>query len=565
MLKKEERQNMSINVCIDNVQTRIEHFEGRAHLVAPVILLVEGVHDGSGGKVYYPPEELASFVPTWNGIPLPVYHPLDDAGFPISANDPKLVEEKSVGRLWHVEWNDEKLKGEIWIDVEKTKAVAPEVLAKIQNDRQLEVSTGLWFDADLTPGEWNGEKYDMIARSLRPDHLALLPDGKGACSWADGCGVRANADDRTYASWRNMLQRCYNKKAPNYKMYGAKGITVVKKWADSYDAFLKDMGKRPKGKNLNRINPKKGYSPGNCNWKAKLGRDLKKNKEKGGDGVDVDKYLSPFFNEISHGEIRSQLRGLLPAGNEGTWYFIRDVFDGFFVYAKEVNEKASLFKQAYAKDASDVVSLSGDAVEVVEKVEYVQTNLKKEVTQMAEKKVCCPKQVAALIANDLSTFVDDDKDWLEVLTEEQLAKLEPVAPEKVVHFDEVEWDKLTDEQKAKVKTNLSLTEVKAEGDDDTPATVDEYVANAPEAMQDVLKDGLRMYNDKKTKMVNEILANKRNKFSKDVLEKKDAEELEALVELGKSAPADYSANEPSKESGKDDEPLDMPVLNFDKK
>jgi len=482
--KKEKKmlkqQSMSINLFIENIQTSIEHFEGRAHLVAPVVMLKEGVHNNSSGRMYYPASVVSRFPGAWNGVPLPIDHPSDDEGYLVSANYPKIVEEQSVGRVWNVLWDGEKLKGELWIDIEKAKAISPNTLTKIQNDRQLEISTAHWGEHEISPGTWNGEEYDLIAKEIIPDHLALLPDGTGACSWADGCGVRANM--------------------------------------------------------------------------------------KGGDGVQVDKYLSPFFNEISHGDIRSQLRGLLPAGSDNLWYFIRDVFDAYFVYVKEVGDKPTLYKQAYTKDASDVVSLAGDAVEVVEKTDYVKTNLKKEVTQMAEKKVCCPKQVAALIANKLSVFVDDDKEWLEGLSEGQLAKLEPIIPDEVIHFDLIDWGKLTDDQLGAIKANLKLQEVKDEGDtnDIPPATLDEYVANAPPEMQDVLKDGLRMYRGKKTKMVETIMANKRSKFTKEQLEGKDTEELSALVELGQSAPADYTANDASQESGQDDETLDMPVLNFDK-
>ena len=122
----------------------------------------------------------------------PAFRSTAGAGFPVSANNPQTVEKQSVGRLWNVKWDDNKLKGEVWIDVEKAKRISLDVLAMVQGQRKLEISTGLWFEPEPSSGKWNGEAYNAIARNIRPDHLALLPYGHGACSWDDGCGVRVN-------------------------------------------------------------------------------------------------------------------------------------------------------------------------------------------------------------------------------------------------------------------------------------------------------------------------------------------------------------------------------------
>lgn len=171
-----------------NAPVREETFEGRPHLVAPVVLLVHGVHN----RLYYPPEELAKYPAAWNGVPVPVQHPIQD-GQHVSANSPAVIEKQSVGRLFNVRYDTEleKLVGEVWVDIAKARAVSPQALEGLRNG--LEVSTALWCDDDVTPGEWNGEEYDAIVRNIRPDHLALLPGGEGACNWTDGCGIRANA------------------------------------------------------------------------------------------------------------------------------------------------------------------------------------------------------------------------------------------------------------------------------------------------------------------------------------------------------------------------------------
>ena len=71
---------------------------------------------------------------------------------------------------------------------------------------------------------------------------------------------------KTYKSWQSMKERCYNKKASNYLYYGEKGITVCQEWVNSFEGFLKDMGERPDGKTLDRIDGDKDYHIENCRW-----------------------------------------------------------------------------------------------------------------------------------------------------------------------------------------------------------------------------------------------------------------------------------------------------------
>lgn len=69
----------------------------------------------------------------------------------------------------------------------------------------------------------------------------------------------------SYSTWKTMIQRCENPNAKGYKAYGARGITVCDEW-HSFDAFVRDMGVRPKGYTLDRIDNDKGYFKDNCRW-----------------------------------------------------------------------------------------------------------------------------------------------------------------------------------------------------------------------------------------------------------------------------------------------------------
>jgi hypothetical protein len=73
----------------------------------------------------------------------------------------------------------------------------------------------------------------------------------------------------TYVTWGSMLQRCNNPNSSNFFKYGGRGITVCERWF-KFEHFFKDMGERPKGLTLERINNEKGYVLENCKWASPI-------------------------------------------------------------------------------------------------------------------------------------------------------------------------------------------------------------------------------------------------------------------------------------------------------
>jgi len=491
---------------------RDELFEGRPHLVVPVVALVEGVHHGNHGPILYSAEEIQKYVEAWNGCPLPVFHP-GEYGKNMSANSPQVIEERSVGQLFNVFFDSDgaKLKGELWIDIGKADKISPAVLSLIRSGRRLEVSTSLWTDDDWIPGEWHGEEFISTARNFRPDHLALLPGGEGACSWADGCGVRVNDAD---------------------------------------------------GKKLEVNEAMK-------NEKSGLKEKLKALIRSVADAVGL------HVQELSHEELRSKIQHALDAmDNPGWLHFVREVYDDSVVYEARGNNPSEtgqpapivkLYRRGFSVNEEGEVALKDDTEEVREEKTYVPVDNKSAIVNKdhnkKKKEVVMEKKeiVDALIACDRTKFEEGDRDWLTTLETEQLDKLK--APEEK---PKKEPDPKINKEEPKKETEKKESK-KVEPTGNEAPTVEQYIKTAPGEIQAVLNRAVKRDQTIKADLVKALMANDRNSFSEEELKAKEIVELEHLVELGRIE-VDFSGQSGGPESKADDGriPPMPPVFNLNK-
>lgn len=173
--------------------TRVEMLDGREHLVVPMVMITEGVWEGSDGPLFYHGDDLKGTSSVWNHKPVVIYHP-EINGVGVTACDPVILNKQGVGLILNSKYDSKnRLKAEAWLDTAKLKAVDERVLTLLEKGEPINVSTGLFVDlVPVKNGDFKGKKYEVQAKNFRPDHLAILPDKKGACSLEDGAGLLVN-------------------------------------------------------------------------------------------------------------------------------------------------------------------------------------------------------------------------------------------------------------------------------------------------------------------------------------------------------------------------------------
>lgn len=123
---------------------------------------------------------------------------------------------------------------------------------------------GLRDGSTKSCGCWRLEVFSRAGKKT-----AAANSRKGAAKAALSRTHHGHATDArrssTYNTWQAMRQRCSNPKNIKFHLYGGRGVTVCARWS-VFEHFLADMGERPTGRTLDRINPFGNYEPNNCRW-----------------------------------------------------------------------------------------------------------------------------------------------------------------------------------------------------------------------------------------------------------------------------------------------------------
>ena len=110
---------------------------------------------------------------------------------------------------------------------------------------------------------------------------------------------------KSYSTWEGMLQRCNNQNSSNYSEYGERGITICEDWlgTDGFENFYKDMGERPDGMSLDRIDVNGNYCKENCRWETPsvqgFNQRKSSNNTSGRTGVSWNKKIPVVLTNIS--------------------------------------------------------------------------------------------------------------------------------------------------------------------------------------------------------------------------------------------------------------------------
>ena len=232
--------NKLIFSSIETAEVSTQTLDGREFLVVPVVAVKEMVLNG---ELLLAPQ-IEESVKFWNDTPVSIVHPVVN-GKKVSAKGIEFIEKIVVGRLYNTYFEDKRLKGEMWVDIDKANTLggeAKDLLVRFGSGETVEVSTAYYADTDTTAGTFDGNEYSGVQYNIRPDHLAILPHDTGACSCADGCGApRVNEGGKDMPQLKVALQEGESYEMRNEALENAVREAAVPNGSTGWYVYLADI------------------------------------------------------------------------------------------------------------------------------------------------------------------------------------------------------------------------------------------------------------------------------------------------------------------------------------
>lgn len=506
---------------------------GQEHLVVPIVALVEGVIWAINSETpeLVLAEEMAIAPAGWNGRPCFVDHPEDNETNKISGNNPETLEVSSFGILFNAISSDEvlaerKLRFEAWLNLEKAAEVdgAPEIIARLEAadpSDVVEVSVGVFVQAEEVSGKYKGKEYLGVWRNIVPDHLALLPEGsQGACSVEMGCGAPRVA---------------------SVHLVTAQGLELIG------DEIMPQPVVPPKDKRTLRERL------------TALVPSMKFREAAGESGT------------MSDQDLRNAIDTALRAAEPGYWG-IDSVFpdETLVVFAVMPADTFQLFQQTYTVNPDDTVTLGNDRVEVVPTTIFEPVTATgahppapvvvppvASVQQPTVAAACgCggnsmnkTERIAALIAGSRGRFTDADKTWLAAVPDDRFAALEvAAAPSGQPIPGAPTGDNPNPPNPNPPNPNPNPNPNPPNPNPQQPRDAESYFATLPSTVADSIRQGMKIAEQRKAMAIKTLKDTGRCKYTDAQLNEMTQDQLSMLMDLAgvttQPQPVDFSLNQP---------------------
>jgi hypothetical protein len=579
-------------------------FDGRDCLKVPAVILTEGVHIGSAGAAFYSLELLQQHVSLWNGVPVCVDHP-DNHGEMTTINDPQEFDSRAVGRLFDARMDNRALKANLYLYVDRLQALGNGLYNDIAGGRPVEVSTGMnYATRTASGGVWANEEYDFSVLTMQPDHLALLTEAQGACSWRDGCGVR---NKKGGSNMNDADGVTANVRTPSYD-----GVED-KPWADidkSLSAYIAGYYKHTNAKKPDE--PVTSASDMPAQMKRWIARKTLAGDANATTAAGLISYpvVNPMTNKLNKRALIAVKSRASAQGREDLVSKANALLKKEFNVENTATEKAKEKFKAFWNRLTNQRSETGSETSITETHRIMLAHMDSMDSQndmfvleeLFANTVVYRKrpQPQAHIQYNEQYFVADytisDDGEVELSNTREVRKR--------VKYEAVE-NETTDGEQTDGGETVENNEQKPEADGDggavetppvektlavdahvcphaevkpapepvanaeeKPQTVDEYLANAPEEVREVLNEQRRVYNEKRIALVERIKNISSNKFTDEQLNAKPLGELENIAALipnetpevdGSNYLGNAGSGFASPDDG-DDEPLEVPNL-----